>query len=130
MAVLPGHEGPLGVLSEALDTYTERGLTYDGTDGGVLDNMDAIARLASMLIGRPISAREIALVMVAVKLRRIGVKADHRDSYVDAVNYLAFAGALIDTAPKERPANAYHDVRVPAADRRAEGENGASAAGG
>ena len=40
-------------------------------------------------------------IMVAVKLNRIARTPDHVDSYLDALNYLSFAGELATDAVGE-----------------------------
>ena len=93
--------GPLEVLSEALKIFQERGATYG--DGDALENnFGAIATIATLIVGKPLTARDVALVLTAVKLRRLGVAPDHRDSYVDAVNYVAFAAALLPANPSPK----------------------------
>ena len=96
--------GPLAVLSEALEAFTSREKTYD-MNGGVEDNYAAIASIASLIIGKTITAREVALVLVALKLRRIAANPDYRDSYIDLVNYVAFAAALTEPGKLPRATN-------------------------
>jgi len=76
------------IINEALGLLKPRGDTY----GTVRENHERIARIAGELTGRPLTARDVALVLVAVKLSRIAQSPEYLDSYADAINYLSFAG--------------------------------------
>lgn len=76
------------IIEGALGLLQPRGSQY----GTVHGNHKLIAALASALIGQKLTPRDIALVMVAVKLSRMRVSPDNVDHYMDAINYLAFAG--------------------------------------
>jgi hypothetical protein len=78
---------PEDVLKTAQDIYAERGREY----GNVQDLHGRIAAVASELTRKDLSARDIALVLMAVKLVRLAQDPRHLDSYVDLVNYTAFA---------------------------------------
>lgn len=80
--------------NEARRVLVPRGKSY----GDVRKNHKRIARIASELIGYSLSERDIALVLVAVKLGRLAQTPAHADSYVDAINYLAFAGEFATDA--------------------------------
>jgi hypothetical protein len=41
--------------------------------------------------------------MIAVKLARAAVNPFHTDSYVDAINYLAFAAEFVETLGNNAP---------------------------
>jgi hypothetical protein len=76
------------IINEALGLLKPRAATY----GTVRENHERIARIAGELTGRPLTARDVALVLVAVKLSRIAQSPEYLDSYADAINYLSFAG--------------------------------------
>ena len=78
----------LEITSEALKLLAPRGAVY----GTVRENHERIARIANELTGQTLFAHDIAMVLLAVKLSRIAQSPDHVDSYVDAINYLSFAG--------------------------------------
>lgn len=83
------------IINEALRILKPRGDVY----GTLLENHQRIARIANELTGRNIfSAYDVAMLMVAVKLSRIVQSPDHVDSYVDAINYLSFAGEFATDA--------------------------------
>lgn len=71
----------------------------DKTYGQPTDSMARTAVLASALLRKPVQAHDVAMIMVALKLARIGGKIDHLDSYKDAINYLGFAAQLATTKP-------------------------------
>jgi hypothetical protein len=50
------------------------------------------AVIASALLGRKVTAHDLFMSQVAIKLTRIANDVNHMDSYIDGVNYLAFAG--------------------------------------
>lgn len=86
-AAMPNDMTPIDVLDQARAIFEERGREY----GGVQDLHERIARIGSELTGHNLTARDVALVMMAVKLARLSVEPKHIDSYVDLVNYAAFA---------------------------------------
>jgi len=92
------------IINGALDTLKPRGAAY----GDVRENHDHIASLASTLTRKELSARDIALVLLAVKLGRMTTSPELADHYVDAVNYLAFAGefAMSSGTKSDKPAKA------------------------
>jgi hypothetical protein len=75
-------------LQEAARVLGERGVNY----GGVEESFTRAAGIASLILGKSVSARDVALVLHSVKLARLSQSHDHFDSYVDGINYLAFAG--------------------------------------
>ena len=84
----------LRVLKSALDILRDRGATYDKPDGGVEENFTRSAAIASLWLDRPITPRDVALIMAAVKMSRTAVSPDHQDSYVDLVNYVSFGASF------------------------------------
>lgn len=79
---------PTELLRQAADIIAERGETY----GGIENNFQLIADLASLRLGRDIHPFEVAIIMVCVKNARAFNDPTHLDSRVDAMNYEAFAG--------------------------------------
>lgn len=76
------------IISEALKLLAPRGAVY----GTVRESHERSARIARELTGRDLTARDVALVLVAVKLSRLAQSPEHLDSYADTINYLSFAG--------------------------------------
>jgi len=86
------------IITESMTLLAPRGAVY----GSVKENHERIARIATELSGKDLKAVDVAMVLVAVKLSRIAQSPDHVDSYVDAINYLAFAGEFATDASEER----------------------------
>ena len=82
---------PVKVLMASADTIAERGADY----GGIEDNFTNISLLMARTTNRMLSPYDVAMLMACVKLARISQSPGKRDSYVDAINYLAFACELI-----------------------------------
>ena len=55
--------------------------------GHPADNMQRTADLWAAYLGKPITARDVAMCMVLVKVARIANQG-HRDGFVDAIGYL------------------------------------------
>lgn len=68
----------------------ERGKIY----GSIRENHEQIAALANAMTGLQLTAHNVLMIMVAVKLARLSRTPDHIDSYLDALNYLSFAGEI------------------------------------
>lgn len=84
---------PLRVLDHARAIIGERGATY----GGVEANFERIAAIAGLMLNRPLTAFDVATILLAVKLARAAHDPGHADSHLDAVNYAAFRAALAPT---------------------------------
>jgi len=78
---------PHDLLKQASDLIGERGADY----GGIENNFQLIADLASLRLGRDIHPYEVAVIMVCVKNARNFANPSHIDSRLDAMNYEAFA---------------------------------------
>jgi len=78
---------PTELLRQAANIIAERGETY----GGIEDNFQLIADLASLRLGRDVHPLEVATIMVCVKNSRAFSDPTHLDSRIDAMNYEAFA---------------------------------------
>lgn len=78
---------PHDLLQQASEIISERGENY----GGIEDNFQLIADLASLRLGRNIHPFEVAIIMVCVKNARAFSSPTHIDSRLDAMNYEAFA---------------------------------------
>ncbi len=85
------------LIAEAIRLLKPRGDVY----GTVRENHERIARIANEIPGKALLAHDIAMVLVAVKLSRIAQSPDHVDSYIDAINYLSFAGEFASDASEE-----------------------------
>lgn len=78
------------ILNGCADIVDQRGQPYGGIEYSFAD----AAAIASILTRKALDARDIALVLHAVKLVRLAGNPAHDDSYDDGINYLAFAKML------------------------------------
>ena len=90
------HPGDL--LSHAFELINARGAEYDNT-GNLEHNYREIAAIASVVVGKTLTPRDIAMVMHCVKLIRSKSAPDKLDNYVDGMNYLAFAACFQGLVP-------------------------------
>ena len=94
----------LDLLNLAAKTIAERGRQY----GPVEASFDRITKLYKLTTGKDITIYEAAMLMHCVKLARISESPSLEDSYVDGINYLAFAAQFVD-AQKEDHVTAMED---------------------
>ena len=85
------HPGDL--ITYAFEIMNARGTDYDNA-GSIEDNFAEMAAVASIVTGKDLTARDVAMVMHCVKLVRSKSAPNKIDTYVDGINYLAFAGFL------------------------------------
>src|SRR3954463_4325539 len=90
------HPGEL--LRLAFELINDRGNDYDNATN-IEQNYREIAAVASTVIGKALTAREVALILHCVKLVRMKSSPDKLDTYVDAMNYLAFAACFNGLVP-------------------------------
>lgn len=83
------------VLASALALINERGVEY----GGIEENFERAAAIASLKLNKSITPYEIAIVLESIKDARRAVSPDHYDSHIDGINYRAFALSLSGAAP-------------------------------
>lgn len=83
---------PHELLKLAGDVIAERGVNY----GGIEDNFQLIADLASLRLGRDFHPYEIAIILACVKNARAFASPNHLDSHVDAMNYEMFAATFAE----------------------------------
>lgn len=81
----------LEILNNALSMLKEKGQLYGPED----DLHEDISKIATILLNKSISPYDVAMIHVATKLTRIKNHRNHYDSYIDAVNYLSFAGQFV-----------------------------------
>jgi hypothetical protein len=81
---------PQETLTKCAELIGERGKDY----GGIEHNFERIAKIANQLIDSPVTAYDVAMILVATKLARMSGMRDKDDNYLDAINYLAFAKDL------------------------------------
>jgi Domain of unknown function (DUF6378) len=81
----------LEVMNSALETLKSRGHLY-GPEDACFDN---IAKIATILLGKPISTYDAAMLHAVTKMVRTSTSRSHTDNYVDAINYIAFAAQFV-----------------------------------
>lgn len=79
------------IMHEAAKTFNNRNPKY----GDMRAGMDRVAEIATLITGIHLTSHDVALVLHAVKLSRLNNDRSNPDHYIDGVNYLAFAGELI-----------------------------------
>jgi hypothetical protein len=79
------------IMHEAAKTFNDRNPKY----GDMRAGMDRVADIATLITGIHLTSHDVALVLHAVKLSRLNNDRSNPDHYIDGVNYLAFAGELI-----------------------------------
>lgn len=80
------------VLLTAAKTADDRNTSYGTHD----ECFGRIAKIASAFFEEEIDEYKIAMILLFVKLGRIGDNKKYADNYVDGVNYLAFASHFAD----------------------------------
>lgn len=77
-------EGYWHILEEAAAIAKERGQQY----GDYKENFDRISAQCKRL-GLELSRQDLYKVMIATKLGRLEETSDHKDSWLDLINYVA-----------------------------------------
>jgi hypothetical protein len=90
------HPGDL--LSLAFELINARGADYDKANN-IEQNFREAAAVASVIIDKPVTARDVAMIMHCVKLIRSKSAPEKIDNYVDGMNYLAFAACFQGLVP-------------------------------
>lgn len=62
--------------------------------GDALDSFEDIATMWSVVLKTPVSAEQVALCQVLLKMGRLVNKPDHVDSWVDIIGYAALGGDI------------------------------------
>jgi len=94
------HPGEL--LSYAFEVLNAREIEYQ-TGSGIEQNFHEVAAIASVITGKHLTARDVAVVMHCVKLIRSKADPGKLDNYVDGMNYWAIAGCFSDIPPVPAP---------------------------
>jgi len=85
------------IMERTIDIFHDRASQY----GDLREGLDRQAKLATILLNKPITAYDMALISHAIKLGRLANDRSNVDSYVDGINYLAFAGMIATTGAVE-----------------------------
>ena len=73
------------LLDKAAAVLEQRGRTYGAADAAFA----AIAARWSITLGRPVSAADVILCMIDLKLVRLAYDPAHEDSLIDVIGYAA-----------------------------------------
>lgn len=84
------------------------------TYGSAVDNFGRIARLWSVYLSVPVSASDVACMMILLKMARLNTTPDHIDSWVDIAGYAACGGEVSSVArpPAMDPTPVLRDYNV------------------
>jgi hypothetical protein len=83
-------------LINAAKIIDERAQQYGAPD----TCFEKISRIATAVTGEAYTEYDIALIMHCVKLGRMLENRKYEDNYIDAINYLAFAGQFAGNPTK------------------------------
>ena len=87
------------ILETALDLTTgDRNKSY----GDPYDNLQRTANIWKEILGCEVSASQVALCMVGIKIARLVETPNHLDSFVDGAAYMAIAGEVYKEKIDER----------------------------
>ena len=75
----------LSMLRHAATVVADRGRAY----GDARQSMEAIAQRWSLTLGHPVTAAQVALCMIDLKLERLRHDSSHEDSLLDVAGYAA-----------------------------------------
>lgn len=89
-APTPRGYDPVEILDSAKAIIAERGVGY----GGIEQSFDRAAQIASLKLNKPITARDVCVILESVKDARLAVNYGHEDSLIDRINYAAFRAAF------------------------------------
>jgi len=93
----------LDVLEEAISLINgQRAVDY----GDAQSNFQRMADLVNPIIKKAdgkLTATDMALVMIQVKIARLQESPDHEDSWVDIAGYAALGAQIAITAPERPP---------------------------
>lgn len=82
----------LSVLADAAAAVNERRSTY----GEPRELFAAVAQRWSITLGQPVTAAEVVLCLIDLKLARLLHDPTHRDSIVDLAGYAACLGEVAE----------------------------------
>jgi len=87
------------ILAEAARILKQRGQQY----GNANDCFQRIATIASTILGKEVSTFEVAVIHMSTKMGRLKDNRTLADSYLDLINYTAFAAEFVKARHKVEP---------------------------
>ena len=97
MSAINERPGPGDLLTHAFELINARGSEYN--TGTLEDFFREAGAIASVVLGKEITARDIAMIMSCIKLLRTKAAPGKLDNYVDGMNYMAFAVCFAGLVP-------------------------------
>lgn len=79
------------LLQRALQVFEERQAEY----GGPERNMAIVAKRWSLVLGYEVSAQDVVLCLLELKLARLTFQPAHMDSIIDVAGYAAVLAELV-----------------------------------
>ena len=76
------------IMTQTIDVFHDRASQY----GDMKETLERQAKISSLILNKPVTPYDIAMIMHACKLGRLEGDRHNLDSYVDGINYFAFAG--------------------------------------
>ena len=97
MSAINERPGPGDLLTHAFELINARGPEYNSS---TLDqHFREVGAVATVILGKEITARDVAMILACVKLVRSKSSPGKLDHYVDAMNYVAFAACFTGLVP-------------------------------
>ena len=104
MSAINERPGPGDLLTHAFELINARGPEYNTS---TLDqHFREAGAVATVVLGKEITARDVAMIMACVKLLRSKASPEKLDNYVDGMNCLAFAACFTGLVPLNLPVKA------------------------
>jgi hypothetical protein len=85
------------ILSTSIDIIGSRAEEY----GDASQSFSRASTIASTMLDKTITAYDVSIVLMAVKMARIAQNKTHMDSYVDLAAYTGFAAQFSNAKPTE-----------------------------
>lgn len=80
------------VIEELAQTLASRGEDY----GSMYENHERIAVIWTVILGKEVTADQVALCMAGVKMARLIQSPNHNDSWLDLAGYAAVGAECAD----------------------------------
>ena len=78
------------IMHSANEMFSDRGAQY----GDMKATLTRQAKIATLILGKPVTPYEVAMILHAVKLGRLEGRRNKADTYIDGINYFAFAASF------------------------------------
>jgi hypothetical protein len=78
------------IMHSASEMFADRGAQY----GDMKATLTRQAKIATLILGKPVTPYEVAMILHATKLGRLEGSRNKADTYIDGINYFAFAASF------------------------------------